>query len=229
MYCTDGVYKRDESISDQTRAIIIDESCTKLSVNAFQLSFLEQIRLPDTLIEIEDDAFVNSKIKTLFIPKSTTILSFVNPFNFMPYLERIDVDPNNPNYSSNNGILFSKNFDQLIHYPMHITSPLYVVPRSVRFINPYCFFQHEFIETVIFHDKILELRECCFCDCRSLKTIMIPNKFELPKNLTGSFLYSTFRFPDNVLFYFDIFKTCGFLKNQFDFHLIIASIFLIIS
>lgn len=215
-FCTDGIYRRNLSIPSQTKSIIIDKSCSKLAINSLELSSLEEVRLPNTLIEIEDNVFINSKIKKLFIPKSTIILNFNNSFNFMPYLERIDVDPNNPCYTSKDGILFSKGFDQIIHYPMHITSPLYIVPRAVRFINPYCFLQHEYITTLIFHDKILELRQNCFRYCQSLKIIMIPNKFSLPKNLTNSFIYSNFHFPEDIVFYDDISESCTCHQNIFE-------------
>lgn len=189
---------------------------------------LENVALPNTLIEMEDDVFKNSKIVNLFIPKSVTILYQNNPFNYMPYLERIDVDPSNPKFASNNGILFSKNFDLLIHYPMHITSPLYIVPRTVRYINPYSFNQHQFIETIIFHGRILELRVGCFHKTTNLKSILIPNRFSLPKNLVNSFHDSNFTFPDNVTFYSDILETCKFIRNKFDLQYISLFISLLI-
>ena len=219
--CTDGIYRYNSSIQNQAKSIIIDKTCTKLSFNSLNFTFLEHVTLPNTLIEIEDDVFVGAKIKELLIPASTRLLSYANPFNSIFSLECINVDPNNPKYSSLNGILFSKNFDQLIHYPLQIKSPIYIVPRTVRYLNPYSFTDHQLLQTLIFHDRILELREGCFKFSQSLKSIMIPNKFSLPQNLTNSFLSSNFHFPEDVTFYDDIIRTCELPRHIFDLIFII--------
>lgn len=147
----------------------------------------------------------------------------------MPNLERINVDPSNPKYASVDGILFSKNLDQLIHYPRRITNSLYIIPRSVRYINPFCFHQQQYIETIVFHDQVLEFREGAFRLCKNIKSIMIPNKYALPKKLTNAFLDTNFSFPDNITFYFAIWQTCKFIHNKFDLHFIIPFITILLS
>ena len=229
VYCRNGVYTQDTSISNKVKSIIVDESCKKLGTYSLGLTFLENVTLPNTLIEIEDDAFHSTKISKIFIPKSVTILHPNNPFNYMPYLERIDVDQKNLNFASNNGILFSKNFDHLIHYPMQIKSPIYKAPPTVRYINPYAFHAHAYIETIVFHDKILEMREGSFWKTQKLKRIMIPYNFSQPKLLKDAFLESSFIFPDNVMFYAYIKETCIFIRDSISYRFEISLIFLIIS
>ena len=225
VYCSDGVYTFNASISNQYKSIIVDESCSKLDSNSLHLSFLEHVTLPNTLTEIGDDCFKESQIVELNIPKSVTNLNQNNQFNFMSKLERIIVEEGNPNYASNNGILFSSNFDQLLHYPGHIVSPIYVVPQSVRYIGSYAFYAHEYIETLVFHDKILEFRSGAFQFSTKLKNIRIPSECPLPNNIGDPFYQSSFKFPYNVTFYVDIIPTCRMIKDCSSIRFYISFIF----
>ena len=64
-------------------------------------------------------------------------VSFVSPWAFdrCSNLTDINVDSNNNNYSSKDGILFNKNKTELIRYPIGNTRQSYAIPNSVTSIG----------------------------------------------------------------------------------------------
>lgn len=86
---------------------------------AFDLCLnLQEVTLPLTLQTLEEDVFSNC-----------------------PNLSSITVDPNNLNYSSDEGVLFNKNKTALLHYPPGKTDFNYTVPDTVTTIGPGAFFE----------------------------------------------------------------------------------------
>ena len=62
---------------------------------------------------------------------------YIEPYAFKDStsLTSISVDSNNPNYSSENGVLFNKDKTSLIYYPPAKTDSSYTVPNSVIYID----------------------------------------------------------------------------------------------
>ena len=61
--------------------------------------------------------------------------SFYNCSN----LQSITVEPNNPNYVSKDGILFTKNFQILLRFPVKHEFSEYTIPRMVTSIGDSAF------------------------------------------------------------------------------------------
>ena len=87
----------------------------------------------------------NYTVKSIFISKN--IRDFSNTLNNdewrclnrILYLESINVDESNSVYSSDAGILFSKDFTSLIYYPICKTGEEYIVPEYVKEIGESAF------------------------------------------------------------------------------------------
>lgn len=111
---------------------------------------LEEITFPDSLEIIMRHAFVDChSLKSAFIPK--TLLSLDNPFPGCKSLTGINVDPDNPNYKSRDGVLFSKNGELLVCYPSGKYSETYTIPGNVQYLDNFCF-RFSNIKNLVFAD-----------------------------------------------------------------------------
>lgn len=87
----------------------------------------------------------NYTVKSIFISKNITDFSNTDNneewrcLNGILYLESISVDKDNLVYSSDSGILFSKDFTSLIYYPRCKTGEEYIVPEYVKKIGESAF------------------------------------------------------------------------------------------
>lgn len=110
------------------QSIIIPTKVTIIDDMAFEsCDSLKSIVLPQSLVKIGTNAFANCKnIQSLSIPSTTTTIG-----NSALYAcgGEIIVDDKNPSYSSIDGVLFTKDKTNLIHFPVNKGGD-YVVPCS---------------------------------------------------------------------------------------------------
>ncbi len=105
---------------------------------------LSKIVLPESIETIGDNAFFNCGINEIFIPKKVKSIGEEGAFGVFDAcynLIRIDVSQENSVYSSENGVLFSKDKRCLIRYPQgwRRTDESYVIPESVEKISASAF------------------------------------------------------------------------------------------
>ncbi len=183
------------------------ESLTTLEENAFlNCSKLESADISKciNLTKIERNVFGGSNIKSVKLPAK---LKDIEPYYvFSDVLEEITVASDNPDFSSENGILFNKDKTTLILYPRCKSGTNYTVPASVQklgigafdycklltgidfsectnlsFIGVGAFGSCTALETLDFSSctKIDTIKEWAFDDCTALKNIIISsNTFE---------------------------------------------------
>ena len=135
---------------------------------------LHSIALPDSITTIEWYA-LSCRIETLNIPASVTEIED-NGIEGAPNLRSIQVDKNNQTFSSQNGVLFSKDKTQLIRYPRAKKGDSYTIPDSVTSICKDAFFCTELMNITI-PDSVSEIGSSAFAGCQKLTCI------DLPKNL----------------------------------------------
>jgi hypothetical protein len=122
----DGVLQASSSC---TGALVLDSSVTRIN---YATSF-----------------YSTSGITSVSIPATTTTISYyaISPGNNRNLVEYV-VDPNNPNYSSLDGVLYNKNKTKLIAYPYGKNELTFTVPSSVTEIDYYAFNCLTFVQTV---------------------------------------------------------------------------------
>lgn len=132
----DFAFHRTISLVDVT----IESSVEVIGHNAFSnCENLEEIHLNEGLKTIEDNAFyMCPKIETIFIPSSVTFIGF-KAFNYCTNMTSILVSPQNPYYTSIDGVLYSNNLQTLIYYPSSKTNSSFTVPSHVRIIKANAF------------------------------------------------------------------------------------------
>ena len=136
------------------KSINIPEYITSIGSYAFHncASLSCTIEIPETVTTIGEWAFSDSGITgNILIPASVTsignIYSAGNPnvieatFSNMSGLTSIKVDPNNKNYSSDNGILYSKDKKTLLACPAGKVAESLSIPTSVTKIADLAFYK----------------------------------------------------------------------------------------
>ncbi len=98
----------------------------------YQCTNLTGITLPDSVTTIGGFAFTDSSLEQIGIPSTVTDLDQY-AFDGCANLTSIDVSDSNPNYSSEDGVLYDKNKTTLICVPGAKTGS-YTIPESVTCI-----------------------------------------------------------------------------------------------
>lgn len=159
---------------------------------------LTSINLPDTLTTIGSYTFYNcTSMTNLVIPNSVTSIgshafygctnltkitipnSVTNigsqAFYMCTKLTDIDVAAENPNYSSENGVLFNKDKTTLILYPIGKTETEYIIPNSVTNISSYAFAYCKNFSSVNIPDSVTTIDSYAFAYCSNLISVNIPS------------------------------------------------------
>lgn len=119
---------------------------------------------------INGDAFSNCHyMTTIYIPKSVIKIgryAFQNCRN----LTSIDVDSDNLNYCSNDGVLFNKDTTTLIQFPPSKRGR-YIIPKCVKNIEPYAFVGCTGLTSLVIGKNVKTIYCGTFKNCESLKEI----------------------------------------------------------
>ena len=134
--------------------------------------------IPNGVTSIAQAAFQNypgtGKLTSITIPASLTNMDDVVLAGGHS-LERIDVDANNLNFSSIDGVLFNKEQTNLIRYPDGKTENIYNIPNSVTSIGKLAFCDCRYLTNITIPDSVTSIGSSAFKNCSSLEKITIPN------------------------------------------------------
>ena len=126
-----------------------------------------------TVTSIEFGAFAGTNLIKVTIPRSITNIG-ERVFNNCLSLKEINVNPNNPKYSSQDGILFNYDKTEIILYPYDKSESTYIIPNSVIFIANDAFCNCS-LTSVLIPDSVTSIGDFAFYLCSSLTNIIIPN------------------------------------------------------
>jgi len=170
-----------------------DMPITVISDSAFQFKKrLKSVTLPGGITSIKNHAFCYcDKLKNIRLPKKTAkIGSWV--FSGCDNLERIDVDEENENFTSHEGVLFNKEMTAILWCPQK-TSGNYIIPETVITIK----------------------EDDAFSQCGKLTGLILPKNILLPEFITfnGCEKLNKFYVDDNNMMYKSI-DGVLFTKNE---------------
>ena len=158
--------------------VILPEGLTTIGRQAFtQFYSLKNIAIPSTVSKIGHLSFYCSGIEYIYIPQGVQKISH-SAFSTCHSLTSIEVDKNNKNYSSVDGILYNKEKTILLMYPENKKGSSFVVPSSVKIISSWAFDDCKNLTQIIFHNKMDSLKEYAFYNCETLKTISLPRSIK---------------------------------------------------
>ena len=136
----------------------------------------EKITIKEGTEVIADYAFRGLNISEVSVPASVERIgayAFDNPM-----LEAVNIDPENKNYTSVDGVVFDKELKTLKLYPQAKKDESYIVPDGVEIIASDAFAGNSFIKHVEFPDSVNLVYTGAFTNCTALE------EFIVPKNVT---------------------------------------------
>ena len=154
------------------RSIILPTSVTSIGTYAFRYcDGLSAIDIPPQTTLIGLCAFLSCKgLTNVTIPSSVTSIAN-NSFRGCNVL--FNVDENNPNYSSIEGILFNKNQTELLHFPASKTGS-YTIPSSVTSIGDYSF-DHNTLQNISIPSSVISIGNFAFNGSNGLTSVTMPS------------------------------------------------------
>ena len=156
--------------------IEIPNSVTSIGEGAFSwCTSLASITIPDSVITIGKIAFVGcTSIESIEIPNSVTSIG-EGTFGFCENLMSINIDKNNANYTSVDGVLFNKDKTIIVCYPAGKTQNDYSIPSSVTSIANCAFVDCTWLINVEISNGLISIGNEAFEECTSLTNITIPD------------------------------------------------------
>ena len=120
-------------------------------------------------------------LKTVFIGDGITTIDDCEfdtlrneRFEYCNALTVIVIDPNNPKYSSKDGVLFNKDMTTLLRFPKG-KSGEYIIPDSVTTIECRAFKDCCSLVNITIPNSVTTIGDCAFKGCLELREIIIPN------------------------------------------------------
>lgn len=89
------------------------------------------------------------------------------------------VSEENPEYSSEDGVVFNKDKTRLILYPAGRKDSVYVVPSTVKEIDPAAFNRANYLTTLILPDGLKTIDQSLLYLCPSIKKLRLPPYVEI--------------------------------------------------
>ena len=153
---------------DNLTNVTIPNSVTTIGHGSFcGCESLTSVTIPDSVTIIETVAFAYSGLTSVTIPAN--VIRADEVFSGCENLQTINVDPNNRQYSSQDGVLFNKEKSTLLLCPGGKVS--YTIPNSVTEIGGYMFNGCSKLENISIPTSITSIKRNAFENCSNLKTV----------------------------------------------------------
>ncbi len=166
----------------KTGDVTIPSTVTSIRNNAFfGCSVLTKVMIPSSVKSIEAYAFNNcTGLAAITIPSSITSLG---QRVFGGFKGSIDVDSNNPNYSSLDGVLFDKKQNELIECPVS-KAGVYTIPSATTMVDEEAFHSCADIASLIIPQSVKNIGSSSFFNCEGLSSIYLYTP--IPPNIMNS-------------------------------------------
>ena len=161
---------------DSLESITIPGKVTSIGGYVFMnCNRLTSITLPDSVTSIGDYAFYGcSGLKSITIPIGVKSIG-ENVFLQCSNLTDINVNSDNTQYSSDNGILFNYDKTELIQYPQGKKETAYTIPENVTSIGDCAFTFCESLTSITIPNGMISIGRNAFTRCNGLISVTIPN------------------------------------------------------
>ena len=147
----------DETVTEAAiPSVIRDKEVKRIAPYAFEdCNVLKRITIPSTLTGIGEQSFTSCSA-----------------------LESIEVDKSNSTYSSEKGVLFSKDKTSLYVYPSNKLDETYTIPNRVTYVYSFAFFVNKNIKNITIPENVEAIGKAAFFGCENIERIMIPKNVE---------------------------------------------------
>jgi hypothetical protein len=155
-------------------SVSIPEGVTTIKREAFShCDGLASIVIPESITTIEIYAFSYCDgLTSVFIPQNVTKIGG-NPFLGCKNLQEINVDENNPDYSSKNGIFYNKAQTKLLQYPINKEGERILINAAEIGDNALSYCLN--LTSVTFSENVINMERNPFFGCTNLTSIVCLN------------------------------------------------------
>ena len=156
-------------------SVTIPDSVTSIGNFTFHsCSDLTSVTIGNSILNIMAGAFFRcSSLTSVTIPDSVTNID-IGAFVGCSSLTSIEVGKNNAEYSSEDGVLFSKNKTELIRFPAGKNGH-YTIPDNVTSIADTAFYDCSRLASMTIPNSVTSIEDWTFFRCSSLKSVTIPD------------------------------------------------------
>ncbi|MGN1017562.1 MAG: leucine-rich repeat protein, partial [Oscillospiraceae bacterium] len=161
----------DEPVTN-VDSIIIEDGVTSIGESAFSyFTNLKNVTIPSSVKRIGYCAFSECPmLKSISIPAGVETIED-GAFSICDGLSEIIVDENNEQYTSVDGVLFSKDKTTLISYPAAIESDAYEIPNGVTELSLRSFLGCTNIMSITVPQSVRTIGAWAFSDCAALEDV----------------------------------------------------------
>ena len=151
------------------KKVLVPEGVTELAPCLFwDNQIIEEVILPDTLVNISGDTFYNSaNLKKVNIPKNVKFMGN-NPFAGCP---NIEVTNESPYFNLVDGVLYNKDFTRLIYFPIFKNNERYEIKEGCRILGKHSFYLCDNLKEVVIPSSIIKLENNPFSGCTKINLI----------------------------------------------------------
>ena len=195
-------------------SVTIPDSVKVIQSRAFaECSNLSTLKFGKNVEKIYDYVFFQTNITEITLPEK---LNYISGIAFLGncVIKNINVDANNTNFSSNNGIVFSKDKKKIVLYPQGKTEKAYTIPSTVEEICDSAF-SYAQVESITIPSSVKKFGNYVFSST-NITSITIPSTVtEMgygPVADCQKLISANIQSKVKVLPY-DMFNGCASLKN----------------
>ncbi len=162
------------STCNALKRVVIPAGVTSIEGGTFLwCDSLESVTIPEGVTSIGWEAFEYcSALKTISLPSSVTSIG-EHAFLGCTLLESFSVAEGNPNYDTQDGILYNKDKSEIMIVPLGIKGSV-TIPDGVTTIGDSVFFGCSQLESIVIPESVTSIGVDAFLDCASLERIVIP-------------------------------------------------------
>ncbi len=168
--------------NDQVEEIVLPSSVKIIEKNAFRgRKQLKKINIPDGVKEIPGGTFAEcEKLESIYIPASVETIDATAFRTFHECaLKAIEVDKDNKNYCSVNGMLLSKDKTELLLIPGGTRNSGFEIPEGVSKINSRAAYSNMALTELVFPSSLKTIGKSAFHGCENLERVEFPEGLEI--------------------------------------------------
>ena len=121
---------------------------------------LSEYRIPNTVVHIAPVAFADCEsLETVYIPAS---VATIEPDAFLNSPFQLEVDSDNPTFSSIDGVLFNKNQTTILRYPPTAPFETYAIPETVTKVDSGAFESCNILSKVVLPASVEQIEPAAF-------------------------------------------------------------------
>ena len=153
---------------NKVTVITLPASIERIGNSAFSsCTVLQSITIPSnsTLTNIGDYAFSSLySVESLFLPAG---VSSITRYTFLGFYANINVDVNNSNYSSVDGVLYNKDKTTILRCPPN-KSGIFEIPNTVKTIGSYSFDNCHNITSLVISNSVTDIQNFAFSNAKGI-------------------------------------------------------------